>query len=109
VLHVFERLEAIASNPDYRGCPFVSTAIELKDADHPASLVARQFNQALTDFFRDELTRGGAHDPDTLAKQLTIVFDGANARAVVQTDPLAGLAVATATTLLDAANVRSDA
>jgi hypothetical protein len=41
-----------------------------------------------------------------LARQLTLVFDAASARSVVQARSLDGLAVATATALLDAASVK---
>jgi len=103
ILHVFERLEARSGSDRYRGCPFVSTAMELKDITHPASDVARRFKQQLTDFFEQQAGLAGAADPALLARQLTVVFDGAGARAVVSGKPLAGLALATATTLVDAA------
>ncbi|WP_055588892.1 TetR/AcrR family transcriptional regulator [Peterkaempfera griseoplana] len=106
ILHVFGQLEASAAAPEFRGCPYVATAVEVKDPAHPASLAARRHKDALTAFFRLEAAEGGARDPETLARQLTIVFDGAGARAVVQAQPLDGLAVATATALLDGAGVR---
>jgi AcrR family transcriptional regulator len=105
ILHVFERLEDLAASPDFRGCPFVATASELKSPQHPGSLVARKHKDALTAFFRQEAERGGASDPTLLAQQLTIVYDGASARAVVQAAPLHGLAVATASALLDQAGL----
>jgi AcrR family transcriptional regulator len=105
ILHVFERLDALSASDAYQGCPFVSTAIELKDPDHPASLVSRRFKQELTAFFQAQAARAGAGSPETLARQLTIVFDGASARTVVQAQPLDGLATATATVLLDAAGI----
>ncbi|MEU7860838.1 hypothetical protein [Nonomuraea sp. NPDC049141] len=40
-----------------------------------------------------------------LARQLTVVFDGSSARAVVQAQGLDGLAVATAGALLDGAGI----
>ena len=100
ILHVFEALEAQAASPGYRGCPFVAAAVEVKSPEHPASVVARRHKDALTGFFQAELERAGAADPVTLARRLTIVFDGASARAVVQGAPLDGLAVTTATALL---------
>lgn len=45
-------------------------------------------------------------DPETLARQLTAVFDGSSARAVMQARGLDGLAVLTAGALLDAAGLR---
>jgi len=66
------------------GCPFVGAATELKDPDHPASRVAREQKVALTDYFAGLASAGGASDPDLLALQLTLVFDGASAFAVVR-------------------------
>ncbi|WP_328552925.1 MULTISPECIES: TetR/AcrR family transcriptional regulator [unclassified Streptomyces] len=105
VLHVFERLEELAARPDFRGCPFVAVTAELKAPDHPASLVARRCKDALTAFFRQEAERGGAPDPEILARQLTVVFDGSGVRAVMQGRGLDGLALATAATLLDSAGL----
>ncbi|WTG54118.1 TetR/AcrR family transcriptional regulator [Actinacidiphila glaucinigra] len=105
IMHVFKQLESLSASPDYLGCPFLATAFELKDPEHPASVVARRYKDALTDFFREEARRGGAHDPDLLAHQLTVVFDGSSARAMAQARTLGGLATATATALLDAAGV----
>jgi AcrR family transcriptional regulator len=105
ILHVFERLEDLAASPDFHGCPFVATATELKSPEHPGSLVARKHKDALTSFFRREAEHGGAADPTLLAHQLTIVYDGASARAVVQAGALHGLAVATASALLDQAGL----
>ncbi|MFT7838495.1 hypothetical protein Q5530_20340 [Saccharothrix sp. BKS2] len=79
--------------------------MELKDPGHPANAVARRFKQGLTDFFAAEARAAGVADPDTLAAQLTVVFDGASDCAVVRAEPLAGLGVRTATALLDAAGV----
>ncbi|MEU4222766.1 TetR/AcrR family transcriptional regulator [Nonomuraea sp. NPDC026600] len=105
ILHVFERLEESAAAPDFRGCPFVAAAVEVKSPEHPASLVARRSKDALTAFFQQEAERGGAEDPALLARQLTVVFDGSSARAVVQAQGLDGLAVATAGALLDGAGI----
>jgi AcrR family transcriptional regulator len=107
ILHVFERLEQLTASPGYLGCPYVSTATEVKSPDHPAALVARHWKDALTEFFRAEAERAGASDPELLAQQLTIVFDGASARSVVQAGALNGLAVTTATLLLDNAGLGS--
>lgn len=105
ILHVFGRLEELASSPQYRGCPFVAVAVEVKSAQHPGAVVARRHKDALTAFFEREAARAGVADPALLARQLTIVYDGAGARAVAQGAPLAGEAVATAELLLDAAGV----
>lgn len=79
--------------------------IELKNPAHPASLVARRVKENLTAFFRAEAEQGGASDPDLLARQLILVFDGASARAGIKADTQAGLITPTVTALLDAADV----
>ncbi|MGI5196319.1 TetR/AcrR family transcriptional regulator [Streptomyces sp. CA-288835] len=106
IMHVFEQVESQAGMPEFRGCPFLAAQIELKDQDHPASRVAHEVKANLTAFFRAEAEQGGADDPDLLARQLSLVFDGASARAGIGADKLTGLVAPTVTTLLDAAGVR---
>ncbi|WP_369172955.1 TetR/AcrR family transcriptional regulator [Streptomyces sp. R28] len=106
ILHVFEQAESQAGAPDFQGCRYLAVQIELKDQSHPASRVAHQVKANLTAFFRTEAEQGGAADPDLLARQLTLIFDGASARAGIQADNLTGLIAPTVTTLLDAAGVR---
>lgn len=101
-----ERLEAQAGAPDFRGCRYLAVQIELKDQSHPASRVARQVKENLTAFFRAEAEQGGAGDPDLLARQLSLVFDGASARAGIGADTLIGLIAPTVAALLDTAGVR---
>jgi AcrR family transcriptional regulator len=105
VVYVFERLEETAAMDGYRGCPFLAAQVELKDPEHPASVVARGNKQRFTDFFRAEAERGGAADPALLARQLTLIFDGASARAGIKAEVLDGLAVTTALAVLDAAGM----
>ncbi|WP_406050157.1 TetR/AcrR family transcriptional regulator [Kribbella sp. NBC_00889] len=107
ILTVFERQDELVAQGDFLGCPYVSTAVELKNPEHPGSVVARHFKQHLTDFFHRELVKAGAEDPGTLAIQLTMIFDGASARAVVRAQDLGGIGVLTAAALLDAAGLRS--
>ncbi|SNT13563.1 DNA-binding transcriptional regulator, AcrR family [Asanoa hainanensis] len=105
VLHVFRVLEDLAGQPAFAGCPFVNTASDLRDHDHPATVVAREFKQELTDWFTAEARAAGVADPELLGRQLTVVFDGSAARTVVHGTGLDGLSLATAAALLDAAGV----
>jgi AcrR family transcriptional regulator len=107
ILHVFERLQEQAESPDFHGCPFVNTAVEMRDAEHPASAVARHFKERLTAYFEEQARLGGARDPQTVAAQLTVVFDGSAVRAVMRAAGLDGLAARTAAALLDAAGVEA--
>ncbi|MFM9538225.1 TetR/AcrR family transcriptional regulator [Streptomyces turgidiscabies] len=105
ILHVFERMESQAGAPEFHGCRYLAVQIELKDQSHPASQVAHRIKSDLTAFFRSEAEQGGANDPDLLARQLSLVFDGASARAGIGADELSGLITPTVTTLLDTAGV----
>ncbi|MFC5730470.1 MULTISPECIES: TetR/AcrR family transcriptional regulator [Nocardioides] len=106
ILHVFDQLEKQASTPDFLGCRYLSAQIEIKDPSHPASQVAYRVKEKLASFFRGEAGKGGASDPLLLARQLILVFDGANARAGIGADTLTRLIRPTVTALLDAANMR---
>lgn len=99
-------MESQADAPDFQGCRYLAVQIELKDQTHPASRVAHQIKANLTAFFRSEAEQGGASNPDLLARQLILVFDGASARAGIQADNLTGLVAPTVVTLLDAADMR---
>ncbi|MFF7985767.1 TetR/AcrR family transcriptional regulator [Streptomyces sp. NPDC007901] len=106
IMHVFEQVESQAGAPEFRGCRYLAVQIELKDQSHPASRVAHRIKANLTAFFRAEAEQGGASDPDLLARQLILVFDGASARAGIGADKLTGLIAPTVTTMLDAAHLR---
>ncbi|MEV5909129.1 TetR family transcriptional regulator [Streptomyces sp. WAC 01325] len=106
ILNVFERLEKASTEPAYQGCPFLAALVELKDPQHPASAVAREAKGWMKGYFRTHAEDGGARDPELLARQLMLVFDGASARSGARVETLDGLTVATATTLLDAAGVK---
>ncbi|WP_250002046.1 TetR/AcrR family transcriptional regulator [Actinoplanes sp. M2I2] len=105
ILHVFRVLEEVAPEPEFHGCPFVATSVEIKSADHPARAVARRYKDGLAAFFRREAAAGGAADPERVARQLTMTFDGAGAWAVMHGEGLDGQAVRMAETLLDAAGL----
>ncbi|WP_221354077.1 TetR/AcrR family transcriptional regulator [Streptomyces beigongshangae] len=106
ILHVFRQLEEVSAEDGYRGCPFLSALVELKDPGHPASVVALRAKGTLLEAFRAEAERGGARDPELLARQLALVFDGASARAGAKAETLRGLTTTTAAALLDAAGVK---
>ena len=106
ILHVFEQLESQAGAPEFQGCRYLAVQIGLKNQSHPASRVAHQVKANLTAFFHTQAAQGGAHDPDLLARQLILVFDGASARAGIGADTLTGLIEPMVKALLDAANLR---
>ncbi|MGK5679089.1 TetR/AcrR family transcriptional regulator [Actinoplanes sp. URMC 104] len=105
ILHVFRVLDEVSEQPDFHGCPFLAASVEIKAAEHPAREVARRYKDKLASFFRREAEAGGAAEPERLARQLTMTFDGASSWAVMHGGGLDGHGVRMAEVLLDAAGV----
>ena len=107
ILGNFDRLERLIADGSFRGCPYVNAVTELGDARHPAGKIAVQFKEQRRLWYRALLERLAARNPDALATQLQILFEGALAAALVRRDPaLARSARDAAEVLLDAAGVR---
>jgi AcrR family transcriptional regulator len=106
ILDDFDRLERAFGWEGFRGCAFVNAVAELKDPQHAANAVARQFKELRRQWFRTLLERGGAADPEGLSLQLLLLVDGAIAAALVRKDPaVARAAKEAARVLLRAAGV----
>jgi AcrR family transcriptional regulator len=106
ILAVFERLDAWTASEFFRGCAFVNAATELADTTHPACDVARHYKQRIRDFFADQAARAGAKDPQALAGQLVVVFDGTIVQAVMGTALPSDTVDGAVRALLDAHEVR---
>jgi AcrR family transcriptional regulator len=102
ILAVFDGLSGWAASDAFRGCPFVNTATELADSGHPARQVARDYKLRLRAHFARQAERGNAADPQLLADQLIIIFDGAIVQAVMDTGIHADAARTAVQALLDA-------
>ncbi|GHH66531.1 AcrR family transcriptional regulator [Streptomyces umbrinus] len=76
LLHVFEQLEKFARSPDYMGCAYLTSQVELRDPTHPTSIVAARLKRKhLEGFFHAEAERGKATDADFLTRQLITLYD----------------------------------
>jgi len=106
ILGNFDRLERLVADGSFRGCPYVNAVTELGDPKHPAGKIAVQFKEQRRLWYRALLERLAAKNPDDLATQLQILFEGALASALVRGDPaLARSARDAAEVLLAAAGV----
>jgi AcrR family transcriptional regulator len=100
----FAQLEAMVRLPEFRGCPFSNASAELADVDHPAHKVVRRHKDRIRRWIRSRAREAGAADPNRLARQLMIVFAGAQAQALVERSPRAARdAKVLANALIDAA------
>lgn len=83
LLGLFELAKSWFDDPDFYGCLFVNAAVEYSEAGHPINACAREFKTLLRGFAREQATLGGAADPDTLADQIALLFEGATTVAQV--------------------------
>jgi AcrR family transcriptional regulator len=102
ILAVFDGLAGWTTAQEYRGCPFINTCAEIADPCHPARRVAHAYKLRLRDFFARQASLGRAGDPQLLADQLAIVFDGAIVQAVARLTHRRDASRAAAQALLDA-------
>jgi AcrR family transcriptional regulator len=103
LLAVFEGQGELFARPDYRGCAFSRASAE----SHPGDLV-EQAAEAYRRWVRDLLTELAAEasvpEPEVLARQLHLLYDGSGTAARMDHDPGAAAAARTAAAaLLDAA------
>jgi AcrR family transcriptional regulator len=105
ILAVFDGERGWVSSAEFRGCPFINTATELAEPEHPARQVARRCKLRLREFFGHQAERGGAKDPQRLADQLALIFDGAIVQAVMGTGSAPDAARTAVEVLLDVQGV----
>jgi AcrR family transcriptional regulator len=65
-----------ASNPDYRGCPFVNVACEFADREHPARVSVARNKEYLIARLLELSTAAGAAEPRFLADSLALLIEG---------------------------------
>lgn len=103
MLSVFDAQAELFAQPDFNGCAFVSASAEAR----PGSLVeqaADEFRAWVRSLFIGLARDAGVADPEALAKQLNLLYDGAGLSARMDRDPSAAAAArAAASALIDTA------
>jgi AcrR family transcriptional regulator len=104
-----ERLGELFAQPDYRGCAFARASAESHPGD-PAERAAEGYRRWVRDLLTELAAQAGVPDPDILARQLHLLYDGSGQSARMDHDPGAATAArAAAADLLDAALARGTA
>jgi AcrR family transcriptional regulator len=102
LLGVFDAQGELFADPGFRGCAFVSAS-----AESPSDMVekaAAGYRGWVRDLFTDLAREAGVPDPEGLARQLHLLYDGASLSARMDHDQSAAIAARTAAAaLLDAA------
>ncbi len=86
LLNLFSVLKSWFDSEGFRGCAFINTSGETGDPQDPVRLVAKDHKQKLLDYVCELCTEYGAEDPQSLARQLLILIDGAITLALVMGD-----------------------
>lgn len=76
LLAVFEIFDEWFHQPDFEGCPFVTTMLEFSDRSHPVRRASVAHLERIRGFLRDLAEEAGAADPDGLAHQWHILMKG---------------------------------
>jgi AcrR family transcriptional regulator len=103
LLGVFDAQGEILTAPGFNGCAFISASAE---AAHGSSVeqAADEYRAWMRNLFTDLAREAGFADPDAVARQLHLLYDGAILSADMDRDPTSSTtARAAAAAILDAA------
>jgi len=103
LLGVFDAQGQLFTEPGFNGCAHITASAE---AQHGSSVecAADRYRQWVRTMFTDLAREAGVADPESLARQLHLLYDGAGVSARMDRDPSAATtARAAAAALFDAA------
>ncbi len=101
LLGAFRSLKGIVEAESFRGCAFINAATERADPGDPIHGRVARYKRGLRELFASLATEACAAQPDLLAWQLLILWDGAVTEAYIQQRPdLVDAAVSAADTLI---------
>ena len=86
ILGAFAVAEEFLTDTQFRGCPYIIFAAELTDRRHPARTLIEELLAKRRRWFRERAAEAGAPEPDRLAEQLDVIFDGAVASGAKRGD-----------------------
>jgi AcrR family transcriptional regulator len=92
LLKIFDSLVGWYSQDDFRGCHFIHAGSELSNHEHPALGVLKRHRTWVKNLFEELSDALGAPDPDLLAAQLLMLYDGATVAADLDRYPQAARA-----------------
>ncbi|MFI1793944.1 TetR/AcrR family transcriptional regulator [Streptomyces olivaceoviridis] len=103
ILGVFDALGEAFTDPEYNGCAFVRASAETAE-DSAIRRTAENYRSWVRELFTELAAACGYAEPEELARQLQLLYDGAGQAARMDRDPSAATtARGAAASLLDAA------
>jgi AcrR family transcriptional regulator len=84
ILLFFEAVAEWLETENYRGCPYLNSAVEITDPAAPARLVIRETLDEIGAYFRTLVTAAGYAEPELLGMELHALTAGAISLAVAR-------------------------
>jgi len=76
LLAIFDVFAEWFSRPDFEGCSFLTTMIEVNDRDHPVHQAAVGHLANIRDYIKELAAEIGIHDTDSFARKWHILMKG---------------------------------
>jgi AcrR family transcriptional regulator len=109
LLGVFDAQGELFTDPGFNGCAFVAASAETPHGS-AVEVAADEFRAWVRELFTNLAREAGVADPDNLARQFHLLYDGAGLSARMDRDPSAATtARAAAVAILDAAPMAANA
>ncbi|EKV00134.1 transcriptional regulator [Leptolyngbya sp. PCC 7375] len=84
LLVVFDVLQEWFEAPNFRGCAFINSAVELADPDHPGYQVSLRHQQVIKDYLLSLVKATQLPNPEIITQQLVILINGATIVAMME-------------------------
>ena len=83
LLGIFDVLQAWFTEPDFRGCAFINSSVELVKTEHPGYQVALEHKQALAETVSALVAEINVESPEDLSEQILLLIEGSIVRAMM--------------------------
>jgi len=104
LLAVFDVAQRWFQQNNFYGCLFINTIGEFSDKDTPIRQVCKEYKKLVKGYIQKLCQEAGASDPQGLAEELAMLFEGATVTAQVSQNPkTAKIAKRVAKALIDKA------
>lgn len=77
MLAMFDVMQELLEDPEYRGCIYINAAVEFPQPHHPAHQSAKRAKADGVALLAELGERAGASDPQALAHELDMIMEGA--------------------------------
>lgn len=84
LLGLFDWLGEWFASPEFRGCRFINTRLQLTDPSHPAHAIPQRHKEEIRLLLSEIAAAGGASDPSELGHELILLVDGAVVHALLE-------------------------